>query len=284
MVDVRIVTDVTAHLAPELIAKHRIVVLPVEVRIGDETFLIKPGDSQRKLFERMAEGPAKPTEASISPIAFEEAYGRLNRETEDILVISSSSKLSDGYSVAHRAARTFMGRCHITVLDSMSTSWGLGLVVEAAAAAAAQGRPLDDIVRLVRGLLPHLYFVFFVERLDYLEQQGRIGVAQALLGTILRIKPLLLVEGGDIIPMEKVRTRIRALEKLADFVAEFASVQDIVILRSPLEDSAEELVEDLSLQLLEALPDQQFPAIAYDPVLACHLGPEAFGLVVFEGI
>jgi DegV family protein with EDD domain len=284
MADVRIVTDVTAHLAPELIARHRIVVLPVEVHIGDETFLIKPGDSQQKLFERMAEGPAKPTEASISPIAFEEAYGRLNRETEDILVIASSSKLSDGYSVARRAARTFMGRCRITVLDSMSTSWGLGLVVEAAAEAAAQGRPLDDIVRLVRGLLPHLYFVFFVERLDYLEQQGRIGVAQALLGTILRIKPLLLVEGGDIIPMEKVRTRIRALEKLADFVAEFASVQDIVILRSPLEDSAEELVEELNLQLLEALPDQHFPAIAYDPVLACHLGPEAFGLVVFEGV
>jgi DegV family protein with EDD domain len=232
----------------------------------------------------MAEGPGKPTEASISPTAFEEAYGRLNRETEEILVIASSSKLSDGYSVAHRAARTFMGRCRITVLDSMSTSWGLGHVVEAAAAAAARGRPLDDIVRLVRGLLPHLYFVFFVERLDYLEQQGRIGVAQALLGTILQIKPILLVEGGDIIPMEKVRTRMSALGKLADFVAEFASVQDIVILHSPLEDSAEELIEELSLQLLEALPHEHFPAIAYDPVLACHLGPEAFGLVVFEGV
>jgi DegV family protein with EDD domain len=284
MADVRIITDVTAHLGPEQIAEHRMVVLPVEIRIGEETFLIKPGDSQQKLFERMAEGPAMPTEASISPTAFEEAYSRLNRETEEILVIASSSQLSDGYSVARRVARTFMGRCRITVLDSMSTSWGLGLVVEAAASAAAQGRPLDDIVRLVRGLLPHLYFVFFVERLDYLEQQGRIGVAQALLGTILRIKPLLLVEGGDIIPLEKVRTRMRALEKLADFVAEFASVQDIVILRSPLEDSAEELVEELSLQLLEALPQQHFPAIAYDPVLACHLGPEAFGLVVFEGV
>jgi DegV family protein with EDD domain len=284
MANVRIVTDVTAHLGPELIAKHRIVVLPVEIRIGDETFLIKPGDSQQKLFERMAEGPAKPTEASVPPTAFQEAYSRLNRETEEILVIASSGQLSDGYSVAHRVARTFMGRCRITVLDSMSTSWGLGLVVEAAASAAAQGRPLDEIVRLVRGLLPHLYFVFFVERLDYLEQQGRIGAAQALLGTILRIKPLLLVEGGDIIPMEKVRTRIRALEKLADFVAEFASVQGVVILRSPLEDSAEELVEELSLQLLETLPHQHFPAIAYDPVLACHLGPEAFGLVVFEGV
>ena len=172
MADVRIITDVTAHLAPELIAKHRIAVLPVEIQIGDETFLIKPGDSQQRLFERMAEGPAKPTEASISPTAFEEAYGRLNRETEEILVIASSSKLSDGYSVAHRAARTFMGRCRITVLDSMSTSWGLGHVVETAAAAAARGHSLDEIVRLVRGLLPHLYFVFFVERLDYLTTPG----------------------------------------------------------------------------------------------------------------
>jgi DegV family protein with EDD domain len=283
MANVRIITDVTAHLAPELLAKHRITVLPVEIHLGDEKFVIEPGDNQLRLFERMAEGPAKPTEARIPPIAFEEAYGRLNRETEEILVIASSSKLSDGFSVARKAARTFMGRCRITVLDSMSTSWGLGLVVETAAAAAARGRPLDGIVRLVRGVLPHLYFVFFVERLDYLEQQGRTGVAQALLGTILRIKPLLLVEGGDIIPMEKVRTRLRALEKLADFVTEFASVQDIAILRSPLEDSADELVDELILQLSDALPDWHFPVIEYDPVLACHLGPEAFGLIVYEG-
>jgi DegV family protein with EDD domain len=167
-------------------------------------------------------------------------------------------------------------------MDSLSSSWGLGLVVEAVARAAEAGVPLDGLVRLVRALLPHIYTVFFVERLDYLEQKRRIGPAQALLGTILRIKPILLVEDGDVVPMEKVRTRTAALEKLADFVGEFATPEKVVILRSPLEDSMDEMVDDLRRLLAEVLPRRSFPVIEYDPVLACHVGPQALGVIVYE--
>jgi DegV family protein with EDD domain len=126
--------------------------------------------------------------------------------------------------------------------------------------------------------------VFLVERLDYLELGGRIGPAQALLGTILNIKPLLLVEEGDIVSLEKVRTRRLAIEKLADFVAEFATIRHVVLLKSPLEDGLNTLVEELRDQLSLALPDREFPALHYDPVLACHLGPEALGVAVYEGM
>jgi DegV family protein with EDD domain len=166
----------------------------------------------------------------------------------------------------------------------MSTSWGLGLVVESAARAAAQGKSLDEIVRMIRGLIPHVYVVLFVERLDYLEQGNRIGPAQALLGTILRIKPLLIVEGGDIIPLEKVRTRVMAIEKLVDFVAEFASIQQVVILRSPLGNGSNELKSQLRERLSPTMPNLSFPVIEYDPVLACHLGPDALGVTVYEGL
>jgi DegV family protein with EDD domain len=169
-------------------------------------------------------------------------------------------------------------------MDSMSVSWGLGFLVKAAAEAAADGRPLDTIVRLVRGMLPHIYLVFSVERLDYLERGGRIGRAQALLGTMLHIKPILLIEDGEIVPVEKVRTRLMALEKLADFVAEFAAIQQVVILRSPLESDDSPQIEELREHLSLALPDQPFPIVEYDPILACHLGPEAIGVVVYEGV
>ena len=215
---------------------------------------------------------------------FQQTYGRLCRETEEILVILSSSKLSQSYTQAQIAARAFLGRCRIIVMDSMSASWGLGVMVKAAGEAASRGLPLDDVVRLVRGVLPHIYLVFFVERLDYLERGGRIGQAQAVLGTILRIKPLLLVEDGDIIPLEKVRTRMQAIEKLADFVAEFASIQKVVILKSHRENEINGLVDELSEQLSLALPGHRFANIEYDPILACHLGPEALGVVVYEGV
>ena len=155
-------------------------------------------------------------------------------------------------------------------------------MAEAAAKAADTGAPLETIVRLVRAMLPHIYTVFFVERLDYLEQKRRIGAAVALLGTMLRIRPILLVEDGDIVPMEKVRNRAAALEKLADFVAEFAVAEKVVILRSPLEDSMDEMVADLRKLLGEILPRRSFPAVEYDPMLACHVGPQAMGVVVYE--
>lgn len=283
MANARIVTDVTAGLEPGLVDKLKIEVLPVEIELGGDKHRLGRGDSWEPLFRCMTDAPARGAKATISSSEFQQTFARLNRETEEILVLVSSGKLSDAYHQARIAARTFLGRCRIVVLDSLSASWGLSLMVKAAAEAAAQGRSLDEIVRLVRGLLPHVYLVFFVERLDYLERGGRISPAQALLGTMLHIKPLLLVEDGEIVSMEKVRTRLQAVEKLVDFVAEFARVQQVVILKSPVDSEINDLVPELRGQLSLALPGKEFQSIEYDPVLACHLGPEALGVVVYEG-
>lgn len=281
---IRIITDITAQLPPELVAQHHITVLPIEVRFGDEVFLVGPGRGPELLYERMADGLAKPAQINVPVSALQEAYSKLNREADDILVILSSGHLSKSLATARSAAQAFLGRCRITVMDSMSASKGLGLVVEAAARAAQEGQPLDEIVRLIRGMLPHIYMLFFVDRLDYLEQGGRLGSAQTLLGTMLRIKPLLLVEDGEIIPLEKVRTQLMALEKLADFVGEFASIQDVYILHGPLLDHDGELIGELEDLLNVVLPNRQFPVIEYDPLLACHLGPAGLGVAVYEGI
>ena len=283
MARVRIITDATVHLASDIVDQFQITVLPVEVLFGNETFVIGHRDTPVKLFPRMVDGPADVMRASISPQAIQETYRALNAKTDEILVIVSSRALSHIYDVALAEARTFLGRCRIVVADSESTSWGLGLVVEAAARAAAEGQSLDQIIRLVRGVLPHLYLVLIIDRLDYLEKGSRIGPAQALLGSMLRIKPLLIVEDGDVIPMEKVRTYTMAIEKLVEFVAEFAAVERVVILHGQLGNDMDELTDELRERLGEVLPGFEFPAIEYDPVLACHVGPEAVGVVVYEG-
>jgi DegV family protein with EDD domain len=290
MAKVRIITDATVHLAKDLVDRHQIVVLPLEIRLGEEhaptelgeVLTIGLGESLTELFRTMA-GQAPAVHVSVSPSAFREAYRQLNQETDEILVVASSRKLSRVYDVGLVESRGFLGRCRIMVLDSMTSSWGLGLVVEAAARAANQGKNLDEIVRLVRGVLPHIYAILSIERMDYLEQGGRIGAAQALLGAMLRIKPLLIVEDGEIIALEKVRTRTAAMEKLVDFVAEFAAVEQAVILRSPLGIGIEEMENELREQLHEVLPGIEFPGIVYDPVLASQVGPEGLGVMVYEG-
>jgi DegV family protein with EDD domain len=284
MTKVRIITDATADLQPELIEKHQITVLPVEVRFGDQEYLIGTIDDADELFHHMAAGAVEKIQVTVPSGALQETYERLSHEAEEILVLPSSSKLSNIYAKARSAAATYLGRCRIAVVDSMSASRGLGLMVKAASEAADEQQVLDEIVRLVRGMLPHIYLVFLVERLDYLERGGRIGVAQALLGAMLHIKPLLLMEGGEIIPLEKVRTRAAALEKLVDFVAEFATIQQVMILHSPLGSDIDEMIDDLQRLLSEVLPDQEFPVVEYGPLLACHLGPEALGVIVYEGM
>lgn len=283
MAKVRIITDATVKLSSDIIDHYQITVLPLEVLFGSETFVVGPDDSLTKLFARMVEGPDDLMQTSISSKTIRDAYRALNAETDEILVIVSSRALSPIYDVAVAEAQVFLGRCRIVVADSESTSWGLGLVVEAAARAAEEGKSLDQIVRLVRGLIPHIYLVLIVDRLDYLEKGGRIGPAQALLGSLLRIKPLLIVEDGEIIPMEKVRTRAMATEKLVEFVAEFAAVDQVVILRSQFGQDMDALTDELGERLGEVLPGYEFPTIQYDPVLACHVGPEAVGVIVYEG-
>jgi DegV family protein with EDD domain len=151
--------------------------------------------------------------------------------------------------------------------------------VETAATAAAAGTRLDDIVRLVRGMVPHLYGVFFVETLDYLERSKRISKAQAILGTMLGIKPLLNIEDGEIIPLEKVHTRERAVEKLVEFVGEFSTIERMAIVQNNFDAEAATLVKHMA----ENLPGRQFPMYTYGPSLAAHLGPSAIGVMVYEG-
>jgi DegV family protein with EDD domain len=284
MARIRIITDITAQLSPEVVEKHQITVLPLEIHYGDETVTLRPNEDPQALYQHMIESPAKPSSATIPAKALQEAYSQLNREADDILVIVSSSLLSNGHAVARTQAQAFLGRCRITVMDSLSVSKGLGLLVEAAAKAAQEGQTLDNIVRLIRGMLPHIYMIFVVDRLDYLEQGDRLGAAQSLLGTILRIKPLLLVEDGEILPVEKMRTQTMALEKLSDFVGEFATIQKIYILRGTQISDDDDIVKELEELLSLVLPEREFPIIEYDPLLTCHLGPSALGVAVYEGL
>ena len=283
MAHVRIITDVTATLTQEMIDRYRITILPVDVSFGDEVLLVQGYADRDRLMQRMTEEVARPASTTIPAARFQQVYADLARETGEILVLVAARALTGAFDQARIAAQEFLGRSRVVVMDTMATSWGLGLVVEVAARLAAEGASLDEVVRRVRGVLPHIYFAFFVERLDYLERGGRLDAAQALLGSMLHIKALLLIEDGDLVPLEKVRTRAQAVEKLVDFVAEFAQIERVVLLKSPIENEVNELINDLRHELLLIFPNREFPEFEYDVILAAHLGPEAVGVMVYEG-
>jgi len=282
MPKVRIVTDSTAHfLDPNFPAQHDVTVVPMTIRFGKQTFKEGVDLTGEQFFKKLGNGLPLPTAASPTPDQFAAVYEGLSKTTDRILSVHLSSKLSSTVQNARLGADTVLGRCKIHVIDSLTASTGLGFLVEVAALAAEHGASIDEMVRLVRSKIPRLYAVFFIEHTEFLANAGRLGKAQARLSTMLGIKPFLTVEEGDIVPMEKVRTRQQAIEKLVEFVIEFSDVEHLAILQSDphYTDDTRLLLERLAMDF----PKRDWPVVAYSPSLATYLGPDAMGVIVCEG-
>jgi DegV family protein with EDD domain len=282
MSNIAVVTDSTAYLTPDEVEALGITVVPLGVQQGDDVFKEGIDLNPDEFFQRMMRGGSPLSISAPSALTFNAIYSELHKRTDNILSIHVSGRLNPTVHNAQVSAETLLGRCTIEVIDSLTISLGLGILAKAAAEAAQQGQNLDDIVRLVRGMIPHIYIVLYVDSMDYLERSGRISHAQAILGSMLNIKPILFMEDGEIIPLEKVRTPDKAIEKLYGFVAEFDGSEQMAIIQAtpyPTEET-KMLLERLG----QLFPDLDFPIIQYNPVLASHIGPTAMGVIVYEGM
>ncbi|MEX1020911.1 MAG: DegV family protein [Litorilinea sp.] len=284
MSKVRIVTDSNAYLAPELLEKYPIDVIPHRIKIGPSIYEEDEHFSAEDLFAKLQEaqsvGMIKLPEVQAADLnSILDCYQRLGREAEQIVSIHMSSELSPMWAQARKAAEMLKGRYTIRVLDSLSTSYGLGLLVEQAAKAAADGASVHDIARIINGAIPHLYFAAFAESLHYLERSARLGPSQSLLGSMLGIKAMLMMEDGHLAPLEKVQTREEVVDKLFEFVVEFAHVERVGILDHDYGATRDLLVA----RLTEASPRMQIDHITYPPSLAAYIGPEAIGVMIYEG-
>jgi DegV family protein with EDD domain len=167
------------------------------------------------------------------------------------------------------------------VVDSETISLGLSILVRQAAQLANQSVPLNEILRQIRGVIPRIYIVLVTDTMDYLEHSQLISPAQAILGSMLNIRPFMAIEEGRIMPMEKVRSRERAIDKLAEFANEFSSVEQVAILQSTRYPT--EQTKILRERLESIVPGHEFPILLYGPLLASHVGPDGMGLMVYEG-
>jgi DegV family protein with EDD domain len=277
---VRIVTDSTAELSPEIADRLGITVIPLNIHIGQEMLRDGIDISPLEFFKRLRTTDSLPFTTSPPLSVFEDTYRTLGKETDDIVSIHLSAKLSNTVELAKETASSFIGQRRIAVVDSLSTSLALKTLVTSAGGASKEGAAMDEVVRLVRGMIPHVYLVFFVESLEYLERGGRVGKAEALLGTMLSIKPLLIIEDGEILPLEKVRTISNGIDKLFEFITEFPHIEKISILKGANAIDPTELLAKLRV----VHPEREIDVATYGPALATHLGPGAIGVFVYEGI
>ncbi len=285
MAYVQLITDGTAFLPAERLRELNIISLPVVSQVGTRHFMY-----DQKTFEHHALLSAmRETRAPVEIVGpsaddFRAVFQRTLYRTNQMLVILSSGHLSPVVRNARIAARDFMGRCDIHILDSQTISVGLGLLVEQAGLLLQQGdRALSDVVKHVRGMIPRIYVVMITHTTDYLYRSGKLSAMQAILGTMLNIHPFVVIEDGEIIPQEKSRSAEKAVDRLAEFASEFSRVHTMTIFQSGPESKPVDEALTLRSQLELFFPGREFPIITYDPILAACLGPDALGLIVYEG-
>lgn len=278
---VKIVTDSGIRLASSAYLKHpRLTIVPSEVRCGTSRLTEDSDASIEQVRVLLEECDSKPSVNGPTVERLLSVYNELHRETDQILSVHTSSGISSAAANAKLASQHYLGRMDIEVIDSQTTSIGLGLLVEAALQAADDGADLEELERLMRSFIPRLYMVVFLEDLTFLERNSLVSRSQAILGNMLGIIPFLTLEEGRLIPMEKVRTRPRALEKLIEFVCEFAHVEHLGILQPRL--AANEETRTLVDRLKPIYPEMSISRHAYGPTLSTFVGYDGLGVVVLE--
>lgn len=278
---VYIVTDSAATIEPAVAEQFDITIVPLTVRIDGQDFQDGADLDHEELLLRMAHDRIRPSIVGPTADQFRRVYSRLTRRTDQIISLHSSANLSLVCREAQKAADEFLGRCDIVIMDSETLSLGLGILVQEAARLAKESIPLSRIMRQIRGIIRRIYIVLITDTLDYLEHSQLISPTQAILGTMLGIKPFMALEEGEIMPMEKVRSHDRAIDKLAEFANEFSNIEQIAILQSTLYPTAETKMLQERLELIA--PGHEFPILLYGPLLASYIGPDGMGLMVYEG-
>jgi DegV family protein with EDD domain len=272
---VKIVTDSTCDIPAELAEEYGITVVPVTVRFGTTSFLDGVELTTDELYERLTSGGDLPTTSQPSIGEFLEVYERVGQDADGIVSIHVSAKLSGTYNSAMQASDQAEGDCPIDVVDTEQASMGIGLTVLAAAKAANEGANMDEVGALVDSAVQRSNCMALLGTLEFLQKGGRIGKAQALVGTLLRIHPMIVLSEGEVLPLARPRTRRKGLQELKKACMQLGTLEALSIIHSTVPDEAENLAAELS----GVLPDGVEPIVArFGPALGTYVGPKAIGL------
>lgn len=280
MGSIRVVTDSTANLPADLVARKGIEIVPLQVLFGSESFADGIDLTNEQFYERLKQCRTLPTTSQPSPGQFAAAYRRLlNDGASSIVSLHISRHLSGTYAAAV-AGRELVPEAQITVIDTLSVTLGLGLLAVRAVDAVAEGQSHDDVVALIERLSPRTRVFFVVDTLEYLQKGGRIGAASAFLGSLLSLKPILAIREGVVQPVERVRTKSRALDHLVKIVAQEVppgnALRAAVLHFRALADAT-----NLAESLQKTYRCQDIFIGEVGPVIATHAGPGAVGVAYY---
>jgi len=270
---VRVVTDSACDLPQHLVDELAIEIVPLSIRFGDKEFVDRVELSNAEFWSRLKASDSLPETSAPSAGAFEERFRALvDRGADAIVCVNLSSKLSATMQAAQIAAKSLEQVCPIVVIDSLSASMGIGSLAVTAARMAASGETLDAIVREVTSQRDRTKLYGALDTLEGLRKGGRIGGAQAMLGSVLSIKPIIEIRDGIVHEAAKVRTRSKAMREMAKF-ATAVPIQNLAVLQGGGGD-----LEELLALIEPVVPRDQITIGEIGPVIGTHGGPGVVGI------
>jgi DegV family protein with EDD domain len=275
---VKIVTDTLSDITSDLAAKLDITVIPLYVRFGEEMYRDRIDITSEDFYRRLVNEPKLPSTTQPTPHDFADVYRKLAQETDEILVIVVSSKLSGTYQSATQAKEMVKGKCRIEVVDSLQVAMGQGLIVIAAVQAAKNGANLTELAGMARRAISRIHLVAYFDTLKYLARGGRIGKAQGLLGSVLSVKPILTTREGEMAPLTRVRSLTAGLDYLYNVVASTSKIEGLAVEHATTPGDADKLVE----RLAAIYPKDKIYRSVISPVIGTYSGPNALALTVLE--
>jgi len=269
-----VVTDSTADLPPEWRERIGIEVVPLKVLFGKETFRDGVDMTSEQFFTRLAASSSLPTTSAPSPGEFAEVYQRLAKDHDGCISIHIGARLSATAEAARVGAEAVEG-FKVNVIDSQSVSMPMAFLCMV----AAECETLEDATAAVEARVQKCRVLALLDTLRYLEMGGRLSRTQAMIGTVLDLKPLLLVsENAEIKPVDRVRTRSRAITRMVEFFDSEQPVEYAAVMHAQARDEAEAIAD----RLRGDLPGMEIPVGQIGCVLGTHTGPRALGLVYLK--
>ena len=269
-----VVTDSTADLPDSWRAKYGIEVVPLKVLFGEETFRDGVDINNEEFFRKLATSTKLPTTSAPSPGEFAELYSRLAKDHDGCISIHIGRQLSATAEAARVGAQTVDG-FNVNVIDSQTVTMPMAFLCRVAAECAT----LDEATAAVEQRVPKCRVLALLDTLRYIEMGGRVSRAQAMIGTMLDLKPLLLVADGAMPKsVDRVRTRSRAIPRMVEFFEGDLPVEHVGVVHAQAPEEAERIAADLR----ERYPGLEVPVGQIGCVLGTHTGPKALGLTYIK--
>ncbi len=276
---IKVVTDSTSDLPADVAESLGIEVVPLNVHFGSDVYKDRVNLMPDTFYDKLINGDVLPTTSQPSVGEFIDVYERLGSDADGIVSVHLSEKLSGTMNSARQASQQANADCPIEVVDTFQVSMGVGICAMEAAEVANSGGDMNQVILAARNAVTRSQCFFMLETLEFLQKGGRIGKAQALIGNLLKIRPMLILQEGEVHPLGRERTRRKGIAKLVDTVEELAPISGLAVMYSTGPDEAQTLAQNVSKFMIEGREPMM---LQIGPVIGTYAGPDTLGIALIS--